>query len=260
MSHRNRYTQVGIDRPIRFGWLDQTAQLLLAKKTEDDVVSLMTEVLSREFPDADPSIRGSLSKTMTILMKTWIRVPKDLRSFRDRGLRLLASHGQGMKIPIHWGMLMSAYPFWGAVAHQSGRLLHLQGNVVASQLQRRLREQYGERETVSRRARYAMRSFVDWRVLAETGTKGTYRREGTILVTDKSLSCWLVESCLNMRESGTADMRELKKHHSLFPFQIPSLTEQDLRDTIPGLGINRHAIDETVVTLTTRHGIGGAAS
>ncbi len=259
MSRRNRYTQVGIDRPIRLGWLDQTAQLLITKNSDDEIVALMTENLSRDFPNADPSIRGSLSKTLTILLKTWGRVPKDLESFRDRGLGLLASNGQNMRIPIHWGMLMSAYPFWGAVAQQSGRLLHLQGNVVAAQLQRRIREQYGERETVSRRARYAMRSFVDWGVLSETGTKGTYRRNGTIQVTDKSLSCWLVESCLNMREGGTADMRELREHHSLFPFRIPSLTEQDLRDTIPGLGIDRHAIDETVVTLTTRHGTGGAA-
>lgn len=249
MSRGNRYKQVGIDRPIRLDWLDQTARLILAENSDDNVVSCMTEFLAQEFPGAVPSVRGSLSKTLTILMKTWVRVPEDLRSFRDRGLRLLESNGQKMKIPIHWGMLMSAYPFWGAVAQQSGRLLHLQGNVVATQLQRRLKEQYGERETVSRRVRYAMRSFIEWGVLSETSTKGVYQKGDTIQITNKNLSCWLMESCLNMREGRTADMREIRKHHSLFPFEIPDLNSQDLRDNIPGLRIDRHATDENILHL-----------
>ncbi len=46
--------------------------------------------------------------------------------------------------------------------------------VAAGQVQRRVREQYGERETVSHRVRCVLRSFVDWEVLKETSKKGIY--------------------------------------------------------------------------------------
>ena len=69
-------------------------------------------------------------------------------------------------------MALAAYPFWGAVAAQTGRLLRLQGTVAAAQVQRRIKEGYGERDTVSRAARRVLRSFIDWRVLTDTATKG----------------------------------------------------------------------------------------
>lgn len=46
--------------------------------------------------------------------------------------------------------------------------------VAAAHVQRRVHEQYGERETVSRAARRVLRSFLDWGVLQETESKGIY--------------------------------------------------------------------------------------
>jgi len=69
---------------------------------------------------------------------------------------------------------MAVYPFWASVATQVGRLLKLQGSVAAAHVQRRMRESYGERETVSRRVRFVLRSYVAWRVLRETGAQGVY--------------------------------------------------------------------------------------
>ena len=39
-------------------------------------------------------------------------------------------------------------------------------------MQRRIREDYGERPGVERAARYVLRSFVDWDVLTETEKQG----------------------------------------------------------------------------------------
>ena len=76
---------------------------------------------------------------------------------------------------VHWCMCMAVYPFFGTVAEATGRLLHLQGTAAAAQVQRRVREQLGERETVSRAARRILRALVDWGVLVETVNKGIYR-------------------------------------------------------------------------------------
>jgi hypothetical protein len=48
-------------------------------------------------------------------------------------------------------------------------------------VQRRVREQYGERETVSRRVHYVLRSFVDWGGLKETAEKGVYENGETFV-------------------------------------------------------------------------------
>ena len=88
---------------------------------------------------------------------------------------------------------MAVYPFWSGVATQVGRLLRLQGSAAATHVQRRVREQYGERETVSRRARYVMRSYLDWGVLHETGTKGIYTAGSKLSVDDSRLIAWLID-------------------------------------------------------------------
>lgn len=252
MTRGNRYKQIGIDRPVRLGWIDQTARLLSADTEDAQVVSTMTGILQNEFPNSDPLTRGSLSKTLTILLKTWVRVPYSLQSFRNRGLNLIDANPRSMAIAIHWGMLMSAYPFWGVVSAQTGRLLGLQENIAASQIQRRLRERYGERDTVSRRTRYALRSFVDWGVLQESLHKGAYKKGDILRINDKALVCWLMESCLNMQESSSMDMREIERHPSLFPFELTRITEQDLCEFIPGLVIDRHSLNEAVLTITSQ--------
>ena len=106
-------------------------------------------------------------------------------------------------------MITSVYPFWSSIATQVGRLLKLQGSAVATQIQRRAREQYGERETVSRRARYILRSYVDWNVIRETETKGVYFAGSPIVINDTKMVAWLIEASLAAREKPSAPLKEL---------------------------------------------------
>lgn len=118
--------------------------------------------------------RGNRDKIVTILLKTWITVPPDIEMLRVEGLRLLKILPRQNHMAIHWGMVMAAYPFWSGVAVQVGRLLKLQGAAAATHIQRRVRERYGERETAARAARRVLRSYLDWGVLQETGSRGIY--------------------------------------------------------------------------------------
>ena len=89
---------------------------------------------------------------------------------------------QDVRLLVHWCMCMAVYPFFGTVADAVGRLLRLQGTASAAQVQRRLRERYGERETVARAARRILRAYIDWGVLQETEEKGLYRGASTHVV------------------------------------------------------------------------------
>jgi hypothetical protein len=194
-------------------------------------------------------VRGSIDKTITVLMRVWLRTPAALTPLRIEGLELLQRLPQGEHTAVHWGMMMAVYPFWARVAAQVGRLLRLQGTASIAQVQRRIREHYGERETVSRRVRYALRSYVEWGVLSETATKGIYSTAAVIALDDPKLTAWLVEASLRAAGTDSAPLKELLDNPSLFPFRMKPMSGSSLVVSSSQLEILRHGIDEELVIL-----------
>lgn len=244
-----RYNQIGLDRLVRLDWLERTAYLVMAGNDIPNIKSSLQDTISGAFRSNNTTTRGSIDKTITILMKVWITAPRQLRSFQRDGFKLLSRLPREKHIAVHWGMIMAVYPFWGAVATQTGRLLRLQETAVAKQVQRRVREQYGERETVSRRVRYVLRSFVDWNVLKETETKGAYRQGPEILAEDSSLIVWLLEATLRSRSNGSAPIKDLLGSPGIFPFRFDQLSAGQIASHSPRLDIFRHGMDEDLVML-----------
>ena len=146
-------------------------------------------------------------------------------------------------------MVIAAYPFWSGVAVQVGRLLRLQGSASAAQVQRRVREQYGERETVSRATRRVLRSYLDWGVLQESGTTGIYTAGTTLAIDDSRLIAWLAEASLHARENCSTPLKELIGGPSFFPFRIQTIQAESLVAISPGLDIQRHGFDNDLVML-----------
>jgi len=246
---RNRFTQIGLDRLVRLAWLEKVSSLVLAGNDSASIKTILQSDLQGAFRSTNTDVRGSIDKTITILLKIWLTVPSELASLHVDGLDLLKRLPQHDHLAINWGMVMAVYPFWSGVAIQVGRLLRLQGSVAAAQVQRRVREQYGERETVSRRARYAIRSFLDWGVLQETGAKGIYSAGITLAVADSRLISWLAEASLHARANGSAPLRDLLDSPSLFPFRIKPIQAESVRAASPRLDILRHGLDDDLVML-----------
>jgi len=245
----NRQKQIGIDRLIRLKWLEYTSNLVLAGNNEQAVKNELHQMLTPSFPSSSTTKRGSLSKTITILLKTWLHVHRDIHSLRDTGLELLQSVKKTDHIAIHWGMIMAAYPFWGSVAGQIGRLLRLQENVAASQIQRRIREQYGERETASRTAGRVIQSLVDWGVLRGIKEKGIYIKGRTYTIDDPKLITWLIEASLHIRPNGSAAIKDLLESPTFFPFHLAHTTAELLVSFSPRLDTLRHGLDDNIVML-----------
>jgi hypothetical protein len=72
----------------------------------------------------------------------------------------------------------------------------LQRIASAAQVQCRVHEQYGERETVSRRVRYVLCNFVDWQVIKKSSKKGVCKTGSQHAVDDPQLIAWLTEASL----------------------------------------------------------------
>ncbi len=244
-----RTDQIGFSQRVRLEWFEQTANLVLAGNDKAVVNTALQELLKDKVSIGGQAERGNREKIITILLKTWLTVPSELQALRDEGLDLLKSVPQSDHVAIHWGMVTAAYPFWSGVATQTGRLLRLQGSAAAAHVQRRVREQYGERETVSRAARRVLRSFLDWGVLQETGSKGIYTSGPTLPVEDPRLIAWLTEAALHARANRSAPLRDLLDSPSFFPFRIKPIQADSLGAASPRLDIFRHGLDEDLVML-----------
>ena len=218
MNQRN--SQVGFSQRIQLEWLEHTANLVLAGSGKEEVEKALQELLQGQLSIGGNAKRGNREKAITILLKIWVTVPKSLKPLRDDGLKLLQRLPLNEHLAVHWGMSMAVYPFWGAVAGVTGRLLRLQETVSAAQVQRRVREQLGERETVARAARRILRAFIDWGVLEESSKKGTYKLGPVQRVTDNELFSWLIEAALISTGDSTATLKSLKESTSLFPIRL----------------------------------------
>lgn len=245
----NRFTKIGVDRLIRLEWLEKTAALVLAGNDIKTTKEILQADLQKSFRSERLDVRGSINKTITILLKTWFSVPKELKPLQYDALELLKTIPRQNHLPVHWGILMAVYPFWAGVALQVGRLLNLQGSAVAAQVQRRVREQYGERETVARRTRYVLRSYLDWGVLKETETKGMYTGGSKISIHDQKTIAWLIQALLHTRPNGSAPYKELISNPVFFSFSITQIHPDLLAAKSSHLEVHRHGLDEVLIML-----------
>ena len=252
-----RTDQIGFSQRVRLEWLEQTANLVLAGNDKAAVNDTLQELLKDKVSVGGQAVRGNREKIITILLKTWLTVPSKLESLRVEGLELLKRVPRRDHLAIHWGMVMAVYPFWSGVAVQVGRLLRLQGSAAAAHVQRRVHEQYGERETVSRAARRVLRSYVDWGVLQDAGIKGIYTAGTTLAVEDFRLIAWLAEASLHAHANGSAPLKDLIDSPNFFPFRIKPIQAQSLVALSSRLDILRHGLDDDLVMLKERPAKGG---
>jgi hypothetical protein len=248
-----RTDQIGFSQRVRLEWLERTANLVLAGNDKAAINDALQELLKDKVSVGGQAERGNREKIITILMKTWLTMPNELEALRDDGLDLLKRVPRSDHLVIHWGMVMAVYPFWSGVATQAGRLLRLQGSAAAAHVQRRVREQYGERETVSRAARRVLRSFLDWGVLQESGSKGIYTSGPALVVDDSRLIAWLVEAAIHARANGKAPLKDIIDSPGLFPFRIKPTHAESLLAASSRLDIVRHGLDDDLVMLRKRN-------
>ena len=76
MTIDRRYKQIGLDRLVRLDWLEKTASLVLAGNDLSTLKEILQKELAGAFRSQNTIVRGSLDKTITILMKILANVPK----------------------------------------------------------------------------------------------------------------------------------------------------------------------------------------
>jgi len=245
-----RHETIGIKQAIRLEWMQKTANLVLAGLDAKAIRQELHEFLADRRGHGTEVERSEQTRAFAVnnLMHVWVLPDPELIPFRDASLAFLRGN-PSMAMAIHWGMISAVYPFWFNIARQTGRLLALQDQVTQAQIINRLKEQYGDRQTVSRYARFVIRSFVAWGAIKDSDTNGCYEKGVSLIIIDTNLVTLMIEAVLLSTPEPKIILGLLNNNPALFPFELPVINSGLLMDQGERMEVIRYGLDDELVAL-----------
>ncbi len=245
-----RHQKLGIKQTIQRHWMDRVVLMLLAGMSEKEIRNDLDDYLSTQKQSGGTGERGQKSYVMAIsILASWFAPDQDLIQFRDEALSLARCSSSDKWLPLHWSIISASYPFWFNVAKQTGRLFNLQDQITQPQVFNRLKEQYGDRETVARNARYTVRSFVAWDVLIDSDSKGCYEKAEAMPIADQNMAILMVEAALHAMPEGKGALGLLLSNPAFFPFQLPVMTGDFISQQTDRIDVVRYGMDDELLKL-----------
>jgi hypothetical protein len=117
------------------------------------------------------------------------------------------------------------------------------------QIFNRLKEQYGDRETVARYAGYTVRSMVAWDVLKDSDTMGCYGKSAPVSLVNQNLVILMMEAALQATHDGRGMLRMLSNNPAFFPFQLPVVTGNFVAQHSDRIEVVRYGLDDELLKL-----------
>lgn len=246
----NRFEKLGIKQTIQKVWMDRVLHLLISGISEKDIrKDLLAMISATEKKDGRAQRSGNTCQMVISVLAAWFKPQENLLDFRNRALDIARKTPCSDWLPLHWAIISAAYPFWFNTAVQAGRLFKLQGKVTPKQIIDRLKEQYGDRESVARYARYTTRSFVAWGVLTDSASRGCYELCPTQTVDSTVLAALLLEAALLARPEGRSSLANLISSPGFFPFNLPVITGDFMAQVSPAVSTSRYNVDEEILQI-----------
>ena len=243
---KNKYEKLGIKQVVRLEWFEKTVALVRSGMTIAEIRKELNEYLSTRKQSGGQGTRGEKTYGMAIsVLAPWFSPSADLVEFRDE----LLKYTESQQLPLHWALVSAAYPFWFNVATHVGRLLNLQEQITQRQIFSRLSEQYGDRETVARNARYTVRSFVAWGVLKDSKTRGCYEKGLVMDLPNQNVASLMLEAGLRSTPEGKSALGVLLNSPGFFPFRFPMITGDFLLLNNSRIDVVRYGSGDELLTI-----------
>ncbi len=238
----NKKKDIGFNRKVKADWLRETLQLTASGIPKDEVES----ILKNKIAEVNPG-KETIRKVFIYLNRVWIDPPDYCRGLRDDGIEIfIKKPNVDTAFILNWGMCIASYPFIGHVAEATGRLLRLQSEVQAVQVNQRIREKFGDRHFVHRSVRYNLSTFLDLGALKQGTKKGIYVKGNVYRPRSDIEISWLIEAVIHMQANGHLPFTHIPLHGALFPFNITDLSANSLKKN-PRIEIFRHGLNEELV-------------
>ena len=237
----NPLKKIGFDRKVELPWINMAAELAGRRMNVAQIAHHLDNLLQDYITGKD-----ARRKTRTVVLAMWAKTPPELSELRSEAFKLLRSLKPINHRAVHWGMAMAVYPFFGEVAAITGRLIHLQGSASEAEIQRRVKEIYGDRQTVTRAVQRTLATFLCWQVV-QRPQPTVYVPVAPLTITGKKLTTWLIEAFLHYSESSHP-LAAILHSPAYFPFRFKTITTADLR-RCARLEVASHALDEELIML-----------
>lgn len=215
---------VGLSRNIKISWLNKAAALYGENLTEEQYKTAMNEYLSFEIESPT-----NLRKTREILMRVWFyNDDAAVSAYRPEAYRLLQQYPD-YDVPVHWCLLLMAYPVFADLCKLTGRIAEFNEVVVLKQLKQKLFDEWGERSTLYHSTDKIIATMKDLgAIVAEK--PGTYHI-GRQEIKNEKVASFLLCSAMKVDGGSYYAFNELNTFNILFPFQYTiskeSLMEQE---------------------------------
>ena len=237
-------TDIGFGKKVRAAWLDSALAHAAAGQSFDEVKTDLAKEIAANNPGPE-----AIRKVQAALKRVWFTPPDYCQALHADALCLYGKHNvPATRLLLHWGMCIAAYPFIGSVAETMGRLMKLQKETRLADVERRIREQHGDRDFVGRITRYDVSSFLDWGILAETKQSGVYQAVKPIRPHSDDQLAWLAEAVMISSDKTQMRFSELCNHPALFPFALDKLNAAVLQNN-SRLRVERQSLNQEYVFL-----------
>jgi len=249
----DRLTKLGIKQVIRLEWMEYTLELILSGMSLEEIRKELDFYLEDKKQSGGIGDRGSKTYTMAfpILTKSWVNPINNLVPLRNACLNY-AKNNLVNHLILHWIMLSAAYPFWHNVSKVLGQLFTYQDIVAKKQVIKRLKEIYGDRQTVSRNARYVITSMIAWEIIDYSDRTGYYVHKGPISIDDDYLVSLLYESVLLNTTDFRLPYQKITASNALFPFLISKPTVEMVSRINSRISILANGYSGTILTLESK--------
>jgi len=238
--------EIAFRRKVRAVWLEKGMALSAQEVPWNTAKPTLANEIASENPGAE-----TIRKVLEHIRRIWFEPPDDCRGLHSDALRLYrANSSPDVRFILNWGMAVAAYPFVGSVAEALGRLLRLQKQAPRTDVQRRLREQHGDRDFVNRAARFTVSSFLDWGVIEVGKTAGVYHAGKQCQSRTADHLAWVAEAVLISRGEAQMAFSQICHHPILFPVSVQAINATILR-TNPRLKVARQGLNDDFVSLET---------
>jgi hypothetical protein len=203
--------QIGFDRFIQLDWVAAALKVRAGMYSLDQLNELL---------DAAGLGKEAKAKTRTKLNALALEPRTDLADLIDRGIHIFkATEVAGELAAFAWGAAIATYPYFGKVAEFTGRLTSIQGDCTVSEIHRRIREVYGDREVTKRATQAVIQTQANWGAIerVEKG-KRLVRLQARSLKNERMVA-WLVEAALHYQRK-TISLATLQSLAVIYPFVL----------------------------------------
>jgi hypothetical protein len=205
--------KVGFLQYVKKDWLDATVAFYQNNQNIDEIRTNLDDLIKTEVPKSEER-----RKTIDVLTRTWIRIPKKHEKIRNSALEFYDDLEPDERIILHWGMLLLAYPFFRDIVYSIGLSLKIQNNFTSTQLRNRLVSNWGHRTTIIRAIDRIIQSLKDWNILVIDGK--SLKPNSKLEIKNEFICLWFLECVYRTENVDSMLFDKLVSLQTMFPFEL----------------------------------------